>query len=167
MAQYHPFCAKRLRNSLKIAVFDGFSDFRDSWACREIMPSLTMASRKLITADFLWRRAEQLKISKLTSGLAELSNLPALTPAEQRQHSNHLRLRPCNGTGPFSPPKAGACNQKTEVNEGAEALPTDFFNDLQCLCQHECPFFQWVTIKSASVTTEAKNSQLQACVQPI
>lgn len=45
---------------------------------------------------------------------------------------------PCNGTGPFFSPKAEVCNQKAEVDEGAgegaELLPTDFFNDLQCFC---------------------------------
>lgn len=44
--------------------------------------------------------------------------------------SNRHRPLQCNGTGPLPLPEA-------EVGEGAEALPTDFLNDLQCLCNAE------------------------------
>ena len=57
------------------------------------------------------------------------------------QRSNRRRPLPCNGTGSrFSDlcRKAEVCNQKAEVGEGAgegaETLPTVFFNDLECFC---------------------------------
>jgi hypothetical protein len=36
---------------------------------------------------------------------------------------------------------AEVCNQKTEVDEGVEALFTDFFNDLECFCWPSVPIF--------------------------
>ena len=82
------------------------------------------------------------KSHEQTFALAELANLSAvylrLTFAEQAQRSNQPRPLPCNGKGRFSPPKAEICNQEAEVDEGAgegaEPLPTDFSNDLQCFC---------------------------------
>ena len=113
------------------------------------------------------------KSREQTFALAELANLSAvnlrLTFAEQGQRSNQPRPSPCDGKGRFSPPKAEVCNQKAEVDEGAgegaEALPTHFYNDLQCFVSHQCPCFQWVTIKITSVTTEVGHAKQKGCVQ--
>jgi hypothetical protein len=82
-----------------------------------------------------------------TSAVAELATYSALnlcrtkaaikspqTSIVQRQRSSFPDHCHCT---------AEVCNQKAEVDEcageGAETLPTDFFNDLQCFGSQWCP----------------------------
>jgi hypothetical protein len=76
---------------------------------------------------------QRLRSSRPVGSHVDLGEMAALTEGRGRVHCRPLL---CRGTAPFFPPKAAVCNQKAEVDEGAdegaETLPTEFFNDLQC-----------------------------------